>query len=146
MLTARGVHWSIDGHQILEGVSLEVADGETVGVIGPNGSGKSTFLRTVYRVLKPTAGWIRLNDLDVWQLSVRDVARLAAAVLQETPDEFDFVVDDVVAMGRTPHKRPFQRDTADDERIVADALARVGMAEFAARTFNTLPVVRSSAY
>ena len=41
-------------------------------------------------------------------------------------------------MGRAPHKRPLERDTAEDYRIVAEALETVGMADFADRTFSTL--------
>jgi len=49
------------GFLALEGVDLEVARGETVGVIGPNGSGKSTLLKLVAGILKPSAGTVETN-------------------------------------------------------------------------------------
>jgi iron complex transport system ATP-binding protein len=65
-------------------------------------------------------------------------------VAQEAPAEFDFTVEEVVAMGRTPHKRPWDRDTAKDRRICVAALGRVGLAEAATRSLATLSGGRSS--
>jgi iron complex transport system ATP-binding protein len=47
VIVVRGLGVRLDGTQILDGVDLEVADGEWVTVIGPNGAGKSTLLRAV---------------------------------------------------------------------------------------------------
>jgi iron complex transport system ATP-binding protein len=137
-LEAQGVSWSVEQHQILHSLSLEVRPGELVGIIGPNGSGKSSFLRTVYRVLRPDAGLIALDGDDVWKLSTRKAAQRTAAVLQEGPTEFEFTAEEMVFMGRTPHKGPLDRETAADQRIVADSLSRVGMTAFAQRAFSTL--------
>ena len=137
-LEAQGVSWSIEQRQILHSLSLDVRQGELVGIIGPNGAGKSSFLRTVYRVLKPDVGLITLDGDDVWKLSTRKAAQRTAAVLQEAPTEFEFTVEEMVFMGRTPHKGPLDRETADDRRIVAESLSRVGMSTFALRAFSTL--------
>ena len=137
-LAARDVSWSVEQRQILRSLALSVGAGELVGLVGPNGSGKTTLLRTMYRALKPDAGLITLDGDDVWKLSPRDAARRTAAVLQESPGEFEFSVEEMVFMGRTPHKGPLDRETAGDRRIVADALARVGMTELAGRAFSTL--------
>ena len=68
----------------------------------------------------------------------RDAARRMAVVLQETPIQFDFTVQEMVLMGRTPHKSAFDQDTIDDWEIVADALAQVNMLDFNERSFGTL--------
>ena len=135
---AGGVSVEIDGTPIVGGCDLVAAPGEVVGLVGPNGSGKSTLLRAIYRVLRPVAGAVHLDEDDVWELAPRSAAQRLAVVAQESPGEFDFLVDDVVAMGRTPHKRLFERDSADDRAIVSDALARVGMTAFGGRVFATL--------
>lgn len=59
------LHVTLDRNPILRGVSLEVSQGDVVGLVGPNGSGKSTLLRTVYRALRPAAGVVRVGDDDV---------------------------------------------------------------------------------
>jgi len=137
-LDARGVSWGVDGHKIVRAVSVEARPGELVGLIGPNGSGKSSLLRCVYRVLKPEAGLITLDGEDVWKMSARRMSRRAAVVVQESPADFDFTVREIVAMGRTPHKRLLERDGEEDERIVEDALSRVDALLLADRSFLTL--------
>ncbi|MGX1226109.1 ATP-binding cassette domain-containing protein [Streptomyces ambofaciens] len=86
-------------------VSLTARPGETIGLVGPNGSGKSSLLRTVYRVLRPDTGQALVDGGDAWSLPVRQLARAVAAVVQDSAADFDLAVREVVAMGRTPHKR-----------------------------------------
>ncbi|MDT0532374.1 ABC transporter ATP-binding protein [Micromonospora sp. DSM 115977] len=129
---------SIGGTPILRDVSMEVAPGEVVGLIGPNGSGKSTLLRTIYRSVRPAGGQVLLGDEDVWSLSARAAARRTAAVLQNSPTPPGLTVREVAALGRTPHKGVFDRETADDHDIVVDALERTGMLGHAERIYGSL--------
>ena len=106
--------------------------------MGPNGSGKTTLLRTIYRVLKPRTGVIRLDGADVWQMTTRQAARHMAVVTQERAGDFDFSVFEIVLMGRMPHQRVFQGDSSHDYHLVTAALARVGLSGFASRSFKSL--------
>ena len=137
-LNAQEVAVELGARCIVRDVSLEVQTGETVGLIGPNGSGKSTFLRTVYRMLKPVAGMLTLGDENVWRMSARESGRHTGVVVQEAPSEFEFSVAEVVQMGRTPHKGMLSGDTREDEAIVLDALRRVNMLSFVSRNYGTL--------
>ena len=128
----------LGGTQILRGVELQVGQRELVGVIGPNGSGKSTLLKCIYRVLKPTGGAVYLDGKDLEDYSFKQSARRVAVVAQHNYYNFDFTVQDVVLMGRAPHKRALDRDNARDYQLVAQALETVGMAAFAGRSFSTL--------
>ncbi|MEU7000391.1 ABC transporter ATP-binding protein [Nonomuraea sp. NPDC046570] len=128
----------VDGRALVQDVCLDVAPGEVVALVGPNGAGKSTLLRTLYRALRPTSGRVTLDGEDVWRMTGRRLARRLAAVLQETPGEFELTVYDVVAMGRTPYKRAFQGDDADDRDIVTGALGDLDVADLAQAPFDRL--------
>ena len=130
--------WSVDGTEILHDVDLDIEVGSFVGLVGPNGSGKSSLLRCIYRVLKPDSGEITLDEENVLQLTAREAARRTGVVLQEYPTEFEFTVEEIVSMGRNPHKGMFDRDTQEDQTIIEDALDKVGMTDFAGRSFRTL--------
>ena len=137
-IEAKAVEALLGGSRILKGVDLEAGQRELVGVIGPNGSGKSTLLKCIYRVLKPAAGAVYLDGKDLDAYSWKASAKCIAVVAQHNYYNFDFSVRDVVLMGRAPHKRALERDTAEDFRIVAEALETVGMAALADRSFSTL--------
>lgn len=137
-LAVEGVRYETEGHTLLHGVDLTARPGETVGVVGPNGSGKTTLLRCVYGTLRPTAGRVLLDGADAGALTVKDRARRVAVVPQDASGTFGLTVREVVAMGRSPHKRFWEQDGPDDVRRVAEALETVGAGAFAARRFDEL--------
>lgn len=124
--------------RLVRDVSLTAHPGEVIGLVGPNGSGKSSLLRAVYRVLHPAEGRVRINGADAWSLPVRQLARTVAAVVQEPGADFDLSVREVVAMGRTPHKRLLSGDTPEDVALIEEALATVHVSELADRSFDRL--------
>ncbi|WP_110926696.1 heme ABC transporter ATP-binding protein [Bacillus massiliglaciei] len=137
-LQVKHLYFSYEEKAILEDISLHVSKGEFVGIIGPNGSGKSTVLKNVYRALKPDAGAVLLDGEDLYRMNVKKAARSMGVVGQENAVPFDFKVEEIVAMGRNPHKRLFDTDTQADREIVADALRQTGMEHMAKRDYVRL--------
>ncbi len=121
-----------------DSVSLHVDKGEFVGLIGPNGSGKSTVLKSIYRGLMPDSGSITLDGEDLLSMPYRRSALKLAVVGQENEVPFDFTVEEMVAMGRAPHKRLFDTDTAHDKYMVHHALEHLGMENMAKRSYQEL--------
>jgi iron complex transport system ATP-binding protein len=137
-LELRGLSVDIAGRRIVTDVGLSVPDGSFAGLLGPNGSGKTTLLKAIYRVHRPAAGQVLVDGRDVLALRPRDAARRIAVVAQEFALEFDFTVAELVMIGRTPHKRGFDRDDDTDRAITEQAIERVGCQHLAHRGFNTL--------
>ena len=112
--------------------------GEFVGLIGPNGSGKSTVLKNIYRGLIPDSGSILLEGENLLNMSYRKSAMKMAVVGQENDVPFDFLVEEIVAMGRSPHKKLFDIDNVRDKKIVRHALEHLGMEAMAQRNYLNL--------
>ncbi len=137
-IQAEQLRITLGDSEILKGVDFAAQGKQLVGIIGPNGSGKSTLLKCLYRVLKPNAGLVKLDGKKLEQWSPRESAKRIAVVAQHNYYNFEFSVQDVVLMGRAPHKRALDRDTVEDYEIVHRSLETVGMAGFEDRSFATL--------
>ena len=137
-LETQGVFVNLSKKDIVKDVSVHVGEREFVGLLGPNGSGKTTLLKSIYRVLKPTAGAVLIDGEDIKHYSYRETSKRMGVVSQFNNLSFDFTVEEMVLMGRAPHKKAFDRDTEEDYRIAEDALRRVDMLDFKDRSFMTL--------
>lgn len=140
-LSVRDLSWTPRGGAgpLLHETSFDLASGKVLGVVGPNGAGKTTLLRLLYRYHRPSTGSVSLDGTSLWSLSARAAARRVAAVLQEQPSDFALTVAEIVALGRTPHRRGFASGGgAGDQAIVEDALGRLELRGLAHRQLGTL--------
>ena len=135
---ALNIKVKISSNEILKGVTLQTNKHKFIGIIGPNGCGKSTFLKSIYRVLKPNSGEILLDGVELSKISTKESAKKMAIVSQHNYYNFDFSVEEVVLMGRNPHKKLMELDNIEDYRIVEESLNTVGMLQFKKRSFSTL--------
>ncbi|NYV77478.1 ABC transporter ATP-binding protein [Streptomyces sp. UH6] len=123
---------------LVDGVTLTLRPGETVGLLGPNGSGKSTLLRMLAGVLAPTSGVVTLDGRPLPAVGRRVTARRVATVEQHAHTQTELTVREVVALGRIPHRRAWTPATAADADAVAEALERVGLTGRAGQSWHTL--------
>ena len=138
LLAASGLRVALGGREVLRGVDIEVARGETVGLVGPNGAGKSTLLRVVTGLLRPAAGEAALGGDPLAALSRREIAR-RAAVVQQLPEAPPAMrVRDLVLLGRHPHIGALAHESARDLAIAETSMRRAGCGAFADRALGTL--------
>lgn len=133
-----GYRGSTGERSVLNGVDLEVLDGELVAVLGANGSGKTTLLRLLSGVLAPREGAVHLfgRALHIWTRG--EIARAVAVLPQSTELPAGFRVSEVVALGRIPHGRRWFGAEPEDERAVANALRDADAEELGSRPVDEL--------
>jgi iron complex transport system ATP-binding protein len=137
-LKVEGLTFAYDKENVIESICLAVSEGAFVGIVGPNGSGKSTILKCIYGGLTPKQGSIAFDGIDTKKLKPKERARMLSVVGQENSVPFNFTVREIVAMGRTPHKKLFESDTAEDKQIVEAAMEQLGISALADREYANL--------
>jgi neutral amino acid transport system ATP-binding protein len=91
---------------ILNGVSIRVAEGEIVTVIGPNGAGKSTLIKTIFGLLRPRTGRILFRDEELAGRRPHDIARLGLSYVPQLDNVFPTLsVEENLEMGSLERSR-----------------------------------------
>jgi iron complex transport system ATP-binding protein len=121
---------------IVKNISLNIAEGDFVGIIGPNGSGKTTLLRLLTRVINPGKGKIFLKGKDIFQIKLKKFCGDVAFVSQNT--DYVFNVMEFVLMGRIPHQNRLQFDTKRDIEIAEHSLSLTDVLNLKDKCINEL--------
>ena len=113
-----------NGVAALEGVDLEIRQGEFLAILGQNGSGKTTLVKHFNGLLKPTEGEVRVGGVETVKQGIRRLGERVGYIFQN-PDHqiFSDTVFDEVAFG--PKIREMEEDEIGDR--VSEALAAVGL-------------------
>ena len=106
-------------------------------IVGPNGCGKSTTLKALSRIL-PYKGSVTFKGQEMSTLSQREFAKCLAILTQSPQAPSDLTVNDLVEMGRFPHRGFLGRAGKDDKEHVEWALEQTGVKEMRYRLLNTL--------
>jgi branched-chain amino acid transport system ATP-binding protein len=152
LLEAEALTRRFGGVVAVDGVSIQVDEGELAGVIGPNGAGKSTLFHLITGHLRPDGGRVRFAGQEVTRLAPDRRARLGVAIAFQAVRLFRgmSVLENVMvgAHAWTHHgfaeaflRLPRHRR---EERLIREqaeqALARTGLAVAAARLAESLPI------
>ncbi len=137
-LRASGVSYRYLESPVLREVSLNVAEGEVVGLIGPNGAGKTTLLRVMSGLLEPEAGSVHWGDSPLKSLPESERGRLLAYLPQGAPAHWPLQVERVVELGRIPHRAWWQRLSEPDHEAIERAIVAADVERLRGRIVTTL--------
>ena len=129
------VWFSYSTTPVIEDVTLEVRDGDFLGIIGPNGGGKSTLLKVILGLIHPTQGSVRL-----WGQSPERSSHRIGYVPQHTTFDRRFPINvwDVVMTGHLSRSHILKPYTAQDKARTLEALETVGMLALEGRPIGEL--------
>ncbi|WP_127077242.1 type I secretion system permease/ATPase [Rhodomicrobium lacus] len=114
--------YRIDEPEILKGISLDIPEGQVIGIVGPSGSGKSTLTKLIQRLYRPERGQILLDGIDISQVDTAWLRRQIGVVLQEN-----------MLFNRTIHDNIALADPAMPRAVVLAAARLAGADEFISR-------------
>ncbi len=127
MIELSDVHFTYGCHPVLDGISLQVQEGEVVGITGPNGAGKSTLLYVIMGLIKPQSGEIKVFGVPINKF--KDWHRIGYVSQQATlfNRSYPATVLEVVLSGRAALRGMFRFFGREDKRCAEEALERVNM-------------------
>lgn len=137
-INAEAVTLAYDGQEILQEIDLCAHPGEVLALVGPNGVGKTTLLRALSRQLRPRHGAILVDGRDTWRLSSREAARQVGLVPQQADGDWPLSVEEVVALGRMPHRGWFLPLSPHDRQVIRNILQQIDLYRLRHRAVTTL--------
>lgn len=126
--------YEISGKQLLKNISLNLMAGNISLVIGQNGAGKTSLLRLLSNDVVPTSGTIRYAFPKTKNKDLRHRAKHLAVLPQFSLLNFPYCVEEVVALGRTPHNSG--KDV--DEEIVNTIIKLLDLSELRSKLYTQL--------
>lgn len=114
---------------IASSITIELNQGELIGLVGANGIGKSTLLRTLTKVQKPLSGDILINGRNLSQFKSKELAKALSIVLTEQVASKNLSVFELVALGRQPYTNWVGNLSDNDISIVNNALDQTNIVE-----------------
>ena len=107
---------------ILNGVSINVREGEIVTIVGPNGAGKSTLIKTIFGLLHPRDGRIEFRGEEIAGRKPHDITRLGLSYVPQLDNVFkSLTVEENLEMGSLDRSR-----TADQKELMYELFPRLG--------------------
>jgi iron complex transport system ATP-binding protein len=136
MLNADSISLRRGNKLLLDDISLTVKPGEVLSIVGPNGAGKSSLLKILCGEVTPDFGSVEMDNLCITHWTRAEMARVRAVLPQSSVLSFPFKVEEVVSMGRSPHRAHSSK--LRDSQIIAQAMALVDIQHLSGRDINSL--------
>lgn len=138
MLDVRDCSIRLGARVVAANVSCAIGGGELVGLLGPNGVGKTTLLRAMAGLLAPQSGDILLDGRAIGGWSAPERAKTVSYLPQGAECHWPLTVENVVALGRLPHRAPWAGMSEADASRILDCMSFVDVLHLAGRPVNEL--------
>ena len=125
-------------HCVVSNLNFSFKTGEATCILVANGIGKTTLFKTLLGYIELLSGNIYVDQTDISKLSSKERALVMAYVPQAKSCSYQFMVRDIVLMGRAAYISKFQSPRKEDLKIVNDVIEQVGIRNFADKNYFEL--------
>ncbi|MDX1589095.1 MAG: ABC transporter ATP-binding protein [Oleiphilaceae bacterium] len=126
------------GQPLNQPLTLRANPGELWAVLGENGVGKSTLMHTLAGLIRPVAGQVSVDGVDIRRCPRKLLARRLGLVMQHSDLAFPYSVREMVSAGRYPHRPPWRGLREEDRQAVDQALEALALEPLAQRAIDQL--------
>ncbi|KKI90315.1 hypothetical protein WQ54_20315 [Bacillus sp. SA1-12] len=139
MIDIQNVTGGYQQKAIIKNLTLTIETGKFYALIGPNGSGKTTLIKLITGVLPIQEGSITLFETSIKSYQALERAKIIAVLSQEVQVEFDFLVEEIVMLGRYPHQTGFFKHSSKrDHLVVEEIMKQTDVYQFRKQPFKQL--------
>ncbi len=138
LLEATGLSVKFGDRTILDNIGFRVGQGELVGLIGANGTGKTTLLRALAGMLPQHKKRVRFLGLSLSDYQPKQLAQKLAYLPQGNASHWSITAENLVMLGRLPHRKIWQGISELDRNIVQQVMQACDVSQFATHTMDTL--------
>ncbi len=138
IIQVKDVSFAYGPTHVLHHITLDIHEGDYLGMVGPNGSGKTTLLKIMLGLMPPSEGSVKLFGQDLADFREWEKIGYVSQKAVQIDVNFPATVREVVLMGRYARRGILHAVTKEDERIARKALEQVGMWGFKDRLIGDL--------
>lgn len=138
IIELKDVYFLYGENVVLDNITLNVHQGDYLGILGPNGGGKTTLLKIIVGLLAPTRGIVRLFGKPFREFRDWHAIGYIPQRVQQGDWQFPATVEEIVRTGRVGHKRLFQRWEESDDEAVQNAMKVAEISKLRRRLLSSL--------
>lgn len=124
ILEIKNLNIDYNGIKAIEELNLDCQKGRFYTILGPNGAGKSTLLKAISKNIENMKGCILIDNINIKDLKIKNLAKKISMVPQETSIDFDLLGEEIVLMGRIPHLKRLEKEGSHDLSVVKEAMRK----------------------
>jgi len=138
LLEIDNLYGGYGGADIVKGISCSADSGEILCLVGPNGCGKTTLFRLILGFLSATKGNIKIDGIEMKELTASKLSKLVAYIPQQHTPVFAYTVLEVVIMGRASHFSTFGSPNKIDREKAYESLEKLNILHLANEKYTAL--------
>jgi iron complex transport system ATP-binding protein len=125
-------------HALIDEINIEVDQPKLIYLMGMNGAGKSCLLKTIAKLNDAKSGTIYINGIDINKIELKHLARKISILLTEKISLEHILVEELIALGRSPYTNWNDELSSDDKKLVSSIIDDLNLKNLIGKSFQHL--------